>query len=680
MSSETEGVDEKFLSYFRINEKKELKVLFQEKKTEIKRTNLKNGFVLENFFSEEECSHYIDQSLEIGYKPLSGEYPSRYRNCERACVLSGDLSSIMWKRILKFLTKEDIDGIKPMDFNNDGIWKPFKVNEGMKFTKYLKGQYFKPHIDGLITLKENESTIHTVIVYLNDDFEGGDTHFLKVPEEGFVKFLEGSKDENYEILETYKPKKGSCLIFPNYHCHSGSTLTNGTKYILRTEIVFKRMNQDQLDLKEHLDENFTKMWSHYDDVVEGLKSKTPDLDKITHDYLTAITYQYQHFMGLKPIKQDIPSEIIEIICSYIPLGSFIRLKSLNKHWNYSITTANFWKMDFTKRFKSLVSFYIEQSGENDNLVDWYQAFKRQYLLEKRKPIIIEFSDTIKLMTDWSDSYPNIFNISSGFIASVFFLSHGSRGLDWIVDANPEDIRKYRKNSRGSKLFSGRLFSKGRPDKILSQNSCSTLQTIFEKYQIKNVGCMILLKPPLGFWSDIELERIEKSFYNLNFPSNSLIWVDIPLMILFNYDLYSGIVVYLRNEVNSISFFVEGELILEEDVLNADEIQTQIEMMMNKIEKEKKEELKNSKIIVNSPIPVELKMENVLVSQTPIIDAMNGASKFSGSDLFSWNFNSKTRYFTSNISTYHIKSKLYKDIKIYQNDEESEKLFWDKYDQ
>jgi hypothetical protein len=679
MSTETtEGVDEKFLSYFRITEKKDLKVYSQENKTEIKRTNLKNGFVLENFFSEEECSHYIDQSLEIGYKPLSGEYPSRYRNCERACVLSEDLSSVMWKKIVKFLTKEDIDGIKPMDFNNDGIWKPFKVNEGMKFTKYLKGQYFKPHIDGLITLKENESTIHTVIVYLNDDFEGGDTHFLKVPEEGFVKFLENSKDENYEILETYRPKKGACLIFPNYHCHSGSTLTNGTKYILRTEIVFKRMNHDQLDLKEHLDENFTKMWNYYDDVVEGLKSKTPDLEKITHDYLTAITYQYQHFMDFKPIKQDIPSEIIEIICSYLPLGSFVRLKSLNKHWNLSITSANFWKNDFSKIFYSLVPFYIEKAGENENLVDWYQAFKRQYLLQTRKPIIIEFSDNIKLMTEWSDSNPSVREITSNFVASLSFLSHGYRNLSWKVDVNQEEIQKFKNFSgRGRKHFSGSLFSKGRPDKILSKNSYSTLHEIFEKYNIKNFGCMILLKPPLNFWSDLELEAIEKSFSNLNFPGNSLIWVDISLMILLNYDLLSGIVVYLRNEVNSISFFFEGELILEESVLNADQLQLQIEKMLENVDKEKWEKLK-ANIILNSPIPVVLKLDNVLISQTPIIDAIQGASKFAGSDLFHWKYNPKSSYFTS--KSYNSNSSLFKDISPFDSNEDSNLIFWSHFDE
>jgi hypothetical protein len=44
-----------------------------------------------------------------------------------------------------------------------------------------------------------------------------------------------------EILYEVVPEAGSALIFPQYHkdyLHEGAKLMNGTKYILRTDIMY----------------------------------------------------------------------------------------------------------------------------------------------------------------------------------------------------------------------------------------------------------------------------------------------------------------------------------------------------------------------------------------------------------------------------------------------------------
>ena len=62
---------------------------------------------------------------------------------------------------------------------------------------------------------ESEDRVLTYLLYLNDDFEGGETEFM------FQKHRE-------------KPKKGTLVLFPSYftHVHRGGMIMSGTKYII----------------------------------------------------------------------------------------------------------------------------------------------------------------------------------------------------------------------------------------------------------------------------------------------------------------------------------------------------------------------------------------------------------------------------------------------------------------
>lgn len=91
------------------------------------------------------------------------------------------------------------------------------------FTKYRTGDFFKPHVDQSSSREKFGSVrTDTFIVYLNDDFEGGETFF-----------------PNYSI--SIKPKSGMALHFkygyPDQRLnqtmiHSGNKVTAGIKYIL----------------------------------------------------------------------------------------------------------------------------------------------------------------------------------------------------------------------------------------------------------------------------------------------------------------------------------------------------------------------------------------------------------------------------------------------------------------
>ena len=100
--------------------------------------------------------------------------------------------------------------------------KPLNHMEHLQFLKYNKGGYFKEHYDPEINYKsDTNDRIYTIIIYLNDDFEGGETYF-----------------KNLNIL--IKPKKGKAVIFKSLDengkilkksLHQGSKVTSGTKYM-----------------------------------------------------------------------------------------------------------------------------------------------------------------------------------------------------------------------------------------------------------------------------------------------------------------------------------------------------------------------------------------------------------------------------------------------------------------
>jgi len=72
-----------------------------------------------------------------------------------------------------------------------------------------------------VTSKELSNRLLTWTVYLNDEFEAGETEFLY---------------QHYR----YKPKKGDCIIFPTAytHTHRGNPPIGGTKYIITGWVEF----------------------------------------------------------------------------------------------------------------------------------------------------------------------------------------------------------------------------------------------------------------------------------------------------------------------------------------------------------------------------------------------------------------------------------------------------------
>eukprot|EP01083_Nonionella_stella_P255095 876023_1 len=107
-----------------------------------------------------------------------------------------------------------------------------------------KNSFFKPHYDAGYSWNENKKCSMTIIFYLNDDFEGGETIF----------------HVNQKHVSV-KPEIGKVLIFVQRGffnpLHEGAPhVSNGKyKYIIRSDLVYEKVLNDNVCCSPAVDDD-----------------------------------------------------------------------------------------------------------------------------------------------------------------------------------------------------------------------------------------------------------------------------------------------------------------------------------------------------------------------------------------------------------------------------------------
>lgn len=169
-------------------------------------------FLIEDFLSEAECDDCIalsegktfeEAKINVGGRQMMSK---GIRNNDRLMIFDNKMAENLFRKASEFL---------PQEHENCNL---LNFNEMFRVYKYSPGQQFKMHRDGSYIRNENEKSLYTFLIYLNDDFEGGETEF--------------------ENLFTVAPKKGTALVFYHPLRHEGKTLISGLKYVLRTDVMY----------------------------------------------------------------------------------------------------------------------------------------------------------------------------------------------------------------------------------------------------------------------------------------------------------------------------------------------------------------------------------------------------------------------------------------------------------
>jgi hypothetical protein len=204
-----------------------------------------NLHLLRNVLAPEECTQIIAAAETIGFIP---DAPIRTAGEESSIlahnfywVIDEAFNQKLWSRVEAFVPRE-VDGKKVR-----GINRRFRVY------RYVPGAEYRAHIDGAwppsginpttdAYIYDNsppnakQSSLFTFLIYLNDEFDAGETTF----------FLPSAREGSMNAYSV-KPIQGSILLFPHGETE-GSLLHEGTgvrqatkpsaKYVIRTDVLY----------------------------------------------------------------------------------------------------------------------------------------------------------------------------------------------------------------------------------------------------------------------------------------------------------------------------------------------------------------------------------------------------------------------------------------------------------
>jgi len=107
-------------------------------------------------------------------------------------------------------------------------------DSGFEMLRYEEGQHFGMHTDAILGRHEGLRQL-SALIYLNDDYEGGETYFPRQQ----IKF---------------KAKAGDLLLFPSTFCypHEALPVTKGVKYAIVTWfIAYPKVQEDSVEEEQH---------------------------------------------------------------------------------------------------------------------------------------------------------------------------------------------------------------------------------------------------------------------------------------------------------------------------------------------------------------------------------------------------------------------------------------------
>lgn len=174
---------------------------------------------IKSFLDIDECNYLINFSEKVNFpisrvdsqEALNKINPEKNnfvdRELKRLVIDNNDIAVIIWERLPK-----EISLLK------SGNFTPSSVNNEIRIYKYLEDDEFKEHFDSRCTISNTEMSFYSILIYLNDEFKGGETSF-----------------KTFQVL----PEIGKLVMFPHQLLHAGQKVINGTKYILRTDLILK---------------------------------------------------------------------------------------------------------------------------------------------------------------------------------------------------------------------------------------------------------------------------------------------------------------------------------------------------------------------------------------------------------------------------------------------------------
>lgn len=171
--------------------------------------------VVDDILSEKECKEVIEKFLK---SPLL-QAERNGANYDRSVIFDKDLVAKLILRVAPFVPKK---------------WNTVELSDRFRFSKYDTGGEFALHQDGIYQdPRTGRRSGYTLSIYLNDDYEDGETTFYNGRTMDEAKHSDG---------KSVPPRPGRAILFPRQVYHCGKRVLNGKKYLLRTDLMMGNLS------------------------------------------------------------------------------------------------------------------------------------------------------------------------------------------------------------------------------------------------------------------------------------------------------------------------------------------------------------------------------------------------------------------------------------------------------
>jgi aminoglycoside phosphotransferase/adenylate kinase family enzyme len=198
------------------------------------------AYLVESLLSRAECEQFIAASEALGYaaKKSKRSGPAIRTNTRLLYEAHPDITRTLAERLRPALEAVDVSPV--------GTWRlaegSLLLNARWRMNRYAEHEEFLPHFDSGHALGPDRRSLLSLILYLNDDFDGGETVFFPGGQTR-DHMLPGDEDAREVRV---RPAAGTALVFHHYgpcnprHAGLAPQPRPRAKYIIRTDIFYTR--------------------------------------------------------------------------------------------------------------------------------------------------------------------------------------------------------------------------------------------------------------------------------------------------------------------------------------------------------------------------------------------------------------------------------------------------------
>lgn len=190
-------------------------------------------YLLHQLMTPQECGRLVDAAAAIGFTHAGlaiGDDTYRVnlavRNNLRVVFDAPALAERLWGRLR--------DHVDP---RHEG--RPLRgLNDRLRVYRYEVGMRFHPHVDVRTPVPGGE-TRASLVIFLNDDFEGGETRFFEGKDRRARRGEGRGRKFDNRVRFAVRPAIGGAVVFDHLLLHEGAEVTAGVKFAVRSDLIYE---------------------------------------------------------------------------------------------------------------------------------------------------------------------------------------------------------------------------------------------------------------------------------------------------------------------------------------------------------------------------------------------------------------------------------------------------------